>query len=64
MSYLWDVLAVAGAALLLGGVWLVYPPAALIIGGAGLVAVAWRGAAVFSPPTPAEAPPDQSGRPT
>lgn len=42
--WLWDAFGIAGAALVFAGLWSIYPPAALIVAGAGLVAVAVWGA--------------------
>lgn len=39
----WDVLLVTGTALVVSGLWWIYPPAALIVGGMGLAGFAWWG---------------------
>jgi hypothetical protein len=38
LDWVWDVLALVGLALVLGGCWWIYPPVALIVGGVALVA--------------------------
>jgi hypothetical protein len=40
----WDLVAFTGAASVWGGLWWIYPPLALIVVGAGLVALAVWGA--------------------
>lgn len=47
-----DTLTLAGAALLCAGIWWVYPPAALILAGAALVAVGVAGRPGARPPSP------------
>lgn len=42
MKYLPDLIALCGLGLIVTGVWWIYPPAALIAGGAGLVYAGWR----------------------
>ena len=37
-----DVVGVAGAAMILGGGWLIHPGVAVAAAGAGLLALAWR----------------------
>lgn len=44
MAKLWDGMALAGAALFLWGLWLIWTPLPLTVGGAALIALAVWGA--------------------
>lgn len=43
-TVVWDALAFAGATLVVGGLWLIWPPLAMILGGSATVAAAFWGA--------------------
>lgn len=43
MTYFWLLLALCGLGLVVAGVWLFWPPLALVLAGLGLVAAAIRG---------------------
>ena len=43
-SIVWDLLGFAGCALVVAGLWLIYPPVALIAGGLTLAAIGVVGA--------------------
>lgn len=42
MRHIGDALLLTGAALVVIGVWWIWPPAALIVGGVALAALGWR----------------------
>jgi hypothetical protein len=40
----WDVMAITGVLLVAAGLWMIYPPVAIIVTGILLLAVSWIGA--------------------